>query len=178
MGLDMYLTKKIYVGGNYKHNKITGSVNILKDGKPLAVDLSKVTYIEESAIYWRKANAIHNWFVSEVQDGFDECMPHWVSFKQLQSLSELCQKTIDTLKDCQMVDKVVDAGYSSSKGKLTRTVQVYGVDQTDLPISPTSGFFFGSNLIDQYFVEDLEYTIKAIVELDPDAEYEYCSSSW
>jgi len=172
----MYLTKKIYVGGNYEHNKITGSINILKDGKPLAVDLSKLTYIEEEAIYWRKANAIHNWFISEVQDGVDECMPHWVSFKQLESLSKLCQETLDFLSECPIIDKVVDAGWSSSEGQLTKTIQVYDVDLEDLPIVPTSGFFFGSSHIDEWFVEDLEYTIKSIAELDPNAEYEYCSS--
>ena len=28
MGLDMYLTKKKYIGGNYSHRKVTGSVKI------------------------------------------------------------------------------------------------------------------------------------------------------
>jgi len=176
MGLDMYLTKKIYVGGNYQHNKVTGSIDILKDGKPLAVNLSKVTYIGEHVIYWRKANAIHNWFVSEVQNGVDECMPHWVSFTQLQSLSNLCQKTLNFLTNCSMIDKEVNVGWSSSKGQLTETIQVYDVEPGDLPIAPITGFFFGSSIIDEGFVHDLEYTIKSISELDPNAEYEYCSS--
>ena len=44
MGLDMYLTKKIYVGANYEHNKVTGRITIKKDGEPVKVNLKKVTY--------------------------------------------------------------------------------------------------------------------------------------
>jgi hypothetical protein len=29
--------------------------------------------------YWRKANQIHNWFVKNVQNGQDNCMPYEVS---------------------------------------------------------------------------------------------------
>lgn len=55
----MYLTKQIYIGGNCEHNEVAGSINITKHGKPVSIDLSKLMYIQEEAIYWRKANAIH-----------------------------------------------------------------------------------------------------------------------
>jgi hypothetical protein len=174
MGLDMTLTKTIYIGGDYQHNKVTGSINILQDGKPIKVDLEKVTYIQEKAIYWRKANAIHSWFVSEVQDGEDECRPHDVSFKQLTELSTLCQRTIDQLQTVKMVQKEVpDHVHNSLK---TMTVEMYDITPEELQISPTSGFFFGSSDIDEGFVKYLQHTIDSIAELDPTADYEYCSS--
>ena len=36
--------------------------------------------------YWRKANAVHNWFVDNVQDGNDGCKHYWVSKEDLQKL--------------------------------------------------------------------------------------------
>lgn len=79
MGLDMYLTKKIYIGGNYEWNKVEGIVDIKKDNKQIPIDLSKVTYIDEQVAYWRKANAIHKWFVDNVQEGNDNCQSYYVS---------------------------------------------------------------------------------------------------
>ena len=38
---------------------------------------------------WRKFNALHKWFVDNVQNGVDECIPHVVSEDQLYSVIEL-----------------------------------------------------------------------------------------
>ena len=98
MGLDMFLRKKTYIGGNYEHNKITGSIDLYRDGKKINIDLSKVVEIEEEGIYWRKANAIHAWFVDNVQDGEDECNEYYVSYEKLKELRDLCLKVIKEKK--------------------------------------------------------------------------------
>lgn len=36
--------------------------------------------------YWRKANAVHSWFVRNVQEGIDNCKTYWVSREQLREL--------------------------------------------------------------------------------------------
>jgi len=69
----MYLRKKVYVGANYEHNKVTGTIDLHKAGKPLSIPLNKVVTIELDYAYWRKANQIHNWFVENVKDGVDNC---------------------------------------------------------------------------------------------------------
>ena len=38
MGLDMYLTKKVYVGANYEHRNVTGKINIKVGDKKLNID--------------------------------------------------------------------------------------------------------------------------------------------
>jgi len=96
MGLDMYLTKRVYVGGNYEHNKIEGKIEITRQGEALKVDLKKVTSIIEEAGYWRKANAIHKWFVDNVQDGVDNCSEYYVDFSQLEELKSLCEEVLKT----------------------------------------------------------------------------------
>ena len=63
MGLDMYLTKRTWVGLNYEHNRETG--------------------------YWRKANHIHQWFVENIQDGNDDCREYYVPRERLKELLEI-----------------------------------------------------------------------------------------
>ena len=98
MGLDMYLSRKIYIGAEYKHRKVTGIIDIKVDGKPVKINFDKVSYIEERAAYWRKANQIHQWFVSNVQNGDDNCGRYDVSRQQLQELVDLCQTVLKTVK--------------------------------------------------------------------------------
>ena len=61
MGLDMYLSRR------------------LKDNT------------EHEVMYWRKANAIHKWFVDNVQGGEDDCREYPVSNDQLIELRDTCK---------------------------------------------------------------------------------------
>lgn len=38
--------------------------------------------------YWRKFNALHAWFVENIQKGIDKCEPHIVPIEELQKLYE------------------------------------------------------------------------------------------
>ena len=94
MGLDMYLYKKVYVGANYEHNQISGTLALKRREEPIEIDLQKVIYITESVAYWRKANQIHYWFVKNVQYGEDDCKPYIVYGEKLLELVELCKKVL------------------------------------------------------------------------------------
>ena len=52
-------------------------------------------YIFEQVGYWRKANAVHKWFVDNVQDGRDDGEEYELDFRQLEELKEIC---LDILK--------------------------------------------------------------------------------
>jgi hypothetical protein len=180
MGLDMYLNKHVYVGAEYEHRKVTGTIDIKIDGKPLAINFDNVSYIVERAGYWRKANAIHKWFVANVQNGEDDCQDYNVDASQLKELLGLVNKVLDSSK---LVDSVIANGYTFKDGVETpnfeagKIVENPEVAQELLPAS--SGFFFGSTDYDQWYIEDLKLT-KTILEkalTDEDAEY-YYSSSW
>lgn len=135
MGLDMYLTKQIYVGAKWEHRKVTGRVSIKVDGVRLPVTFKKISYIIEEAIYWRKANAIHRWFVDNCQDGTDECQKTYVSRENLAKLLDVCKR----VKKNHVL-----------AGELLPT---------------QNGFFFGSTEYDEWYWEDINYTIKAITNL-------------
>lgn len=82
--------------------------------------------------YWRKANAIHGWIVKNVQNGVDECQESYFSREKMEELLETCKKTLADLPN---------AG--------------------DL-LPPTSGFFFGSMEMDEFYAQDLKHTIEIL----------------
>jgi hypothetical protein len=99
MGLDMYLTAKKYLWSD-EDKELSAKINELVGVK---ADMENrwngsslvVKQIEVDAMYWRKANAIHGWFVRRCQDGKDECQESYVSREQLQELVELCHEALD-----------------------------------------------------------------------------------
>jgi len=96
--------------------------------------------VREEVGYWRKANAIHQWFVENVQGGEDDCSAYFVSE--------------DDLKELLRLTKLALVAYEAGE---------FDVCSELLP--PTSGFFFGSTEIDEYYKEDLETTIKTLEEV-------------
>ena len=94
MGLDMYLWREIYVGAEYTHRGVTGSIELNYQGTRLPVNFKKVSTITEEAMYWRKANAIHNWFVEHVQHG----RKYWVAVETLIELRKTIKKVLQNHK--------------------------------------------------------------------------------
>lgn len=181
MGLDMYLTRKVYIGANYEHNKVTGTIALQKDGKDIPVELNKVKYIEEDAAYWRKANSIHNWFVETVQDGEDDCKEYYVDKEQLKELVEICNKVIKSLEKSGKKTIQVETGWTSS-GKTYGDSEVFTDTSLAEELLPTqSGFFFGGTDYNIWYLEELKNTVEQltpIIEKEGDfAEY-YYQASW
>ena len=150
MGLDMYLDKRTYVK-RWEHIEETKQykVEVTRGGEPTNIDPNKVKYIIEEAGYWRKANAIHKWFVDNCQDGVDDCRDAYVEFNQLQTLLDLCRIVI--------IDK----------------------SKAEQLLPSTSGFFFGNTEYDEWYYNDIQNTIEILEKAleDEDGDY-YYSSSW
>ena len=150
MGLDMYLDKRTYVKQwDHIEEAKQYKVEVTRGGEPTNIDPKKVKYIIEEAGYWRKANAIHKWFVDNCQDGVDDCRDAYVGFKELQTLLDLCRIVI--------IDK----------------------SKAEQLLPSTSGFFFGNTEYDEWYYKDIENTIEILEKAleDKDGEY-YYSSSW
>ena len=147
MGLDMYLTKKIYIGAPWEHRKVKAAVKISVGENKIAINPKKISYIEEEVVTWRKANQIHAWFVENVQKGVDDCATYQVSKELLEQLKELCLKAKE--------------------------------DKNPNLLPPFDGFFFGSTEIDDGYWQDIDQTIKNLVDLEDRFEvtYQY-QSSW
>lgn len=82
MGLDMYINRTNRTDHSIEElGAIDNDWNITPESPEAApflplreYEYSKGVYsIFHEVAYWRKFNALHNWFVSRVQDGVDEC---------------------------------------------------------------------------------------------------------
>jgi hypothetical protein len=156
MGLDMYLYARQFVSasswaGEKESSKIKEVANMMNGNNFLMEDSLQFAEIKLQVAYWRKANAIHKYFVDQCAGGKDECQDTYVEREQLQDLLNRC-KTI--LED------------HSKAGEL---------------LPSRSGFFFGSTDYDEWYFYDLEQTVPVLEKILKDApidwEFEY-QASW
>lgn len=75
MGLDMYLIKNMSIEPS----------QVLD----MKIPQGAYTKVEYTAVYWRKCNAVHRWFVDNVQNGNDDCGTYEVSRHKLQELVDI-----------------------------------------------------------------------------------------
>lgn len=161
MGLDMYLSAEHRLFSLRDNNGLARAVNaavnqhLEEQGSAFragTINNGVGSCVRVDAAYWRKANAIHKWFVDNVQDGTDDCERYYVSREQLADLAKLCAVEI----------KAYDNG---SPGEFLPTMD---------------GFFFGSTNYDEWYRNDLEETIRMIenaLQLPEGWEF-YYQSSW
>lgn len=101
--------------------------------------------------YWRKFNALHNWFVKYVQDGVDEC-----------------QRSRPLTK--QDIERIIYVLEAVNKDPV--------VGKELLPTS--SGFFFGDTGYGEYYMEDVRESIPVFKKLLDIVEKKniYYQASW
>lgn len=151
-----------------------GKVDIvINEGKEyeerINLPVKKVSSVYEHIAYWRKANQIHHWFTKNEEDDREV----EIAGKDILDLVEVCKKVLASLEKQKLVKKTIEA----YNGKLVE-VELYEYDdlaQEFLP--PQEGFFFGSYIIDKWYKQDLEDTIKMLEgNIDPDGWYRYTAS--
>lgn len=155
MGLDMYLEARKFVAGwDFKPEEEREMFRQIVDTVGMDdVHDERFATVSVNVAYWRKANAIHDWFVREVQGGEDDCKSYHVSREQIMELEKLCRR-------------VMNSGDPELAGELLPTA---------------SGFFFGQTDYDQYYFEQIEWTAERLAELLaklPEDVDLYYQSSW
>lgn len=154
MGLDMYLTAKLFLS-EYDEEQKDLKERIERMFFKLGLKVEKVEFEIHT---WRKANAIHHWFVERVQNGNDDCRQYYVSFNMLEELS----KIINEILEAEGEERIKIA-------------------QRELPTQ--SGFFFGTTDYDYFYFEDLRETKETLDRIMNNKEkYAYLEyyyeSSW
>ena len=140
MGLDMYILKGNKADWEAYQN---GNNEAFYDGA-------------EEVAYWRKANAIHGWFVENVQGGIDDCGFYKISEENLITLLDAIKLTIE---------KYINEGF----------------EEASKVLAPISGFFFGpthdKEWYREYLIETSDILRNLINNWDDNAVYCY-HSSW
>lgn len=127
MGLDMYIMAKKFIWTEEQKEKEQDIFKLFPEMKGF-----EFQRIEFEVAYWRKANMIHNWFVTNIQKEKDDCGDYDISKKDLESLKSDC---LQVLKDKKLASEVLE----------TKT-----------------GFFYGSQDYDEYYFEELQRTVEII----------------
>ena len=164
MGLDMYLylrKRNYYCGGDWRSDEDKKKAKYPKELVEFEKEIKDVNFpsiydTKEYQIgYWRKANAVHGWFVENCADGVDDCRDIYVSREKAKDLLTLCDKVL--------------ADHSKAS--------------EELPTQ--EGFFFGSQKYDEWYFEDIEYTqhilekVLAFLETKEGKEYDIIyHASW
>lgn len=149
MGLDMYMRRKTYVGNHHKDankDKLT-----ITGPNPTNIKSERISEITESVAYWRKANAIHRWFVQNVQGGIDDCREYDVTKDQLRELLAIVTKIVDDPNVASFVLPTQD------------------------------GFFFGDTNYDDFYLDDIKETKRMLTDIlaeDTGGVYYTYQSSW
>ena len=174
MGLDMYLTKKTYIGNQYKKPE-----EQIKLGLPDIKD-ERLSEITERVMYWRKANAIHKWFVENVQDGEDDCGEHYVERESLKKLIDI----LDTIiKGSKTKKSKIQVGTSYQNGQEKPIMEdgelITNPELAQKLLPCEGGFFFGGTEYDSYYLDECKRTLKELNELVKEAGGDfYYTSSW
>lgn len=160
MGLDMYLyAKKSYSSASWSGEEEKESVKTVAKMMnaesllfPGENDLQSAQLKLEIA-YWRKANAIHKYFVDTCADGKDECQEIYVEKENLQELLSRCKEVLENRDSASEI------------------------------LPSQSGFFFGSTEYDDWYFEDLERTVKilekVISQVEAHSDWDiYYRASW
>jgi hypothetical protein len=157
MGLDMFLSAEKYISG-WDHNKDEAKASFAKILEAAGLDSEDIACgspsgtLSLNVMYWRKANAIHNWFVQNIQNGKDDCGRYSVKREQLTLLKNTCEEVI---KNKEL----------AVKGLPTK-----------------SGFFFGNTDYDEGYMQDVQETADGIGKLLMDPKFMnwrfHYQSSW
>ena len=141
MGLDMYLEARKFVSGyNFEPIDEQNSYENLLDAvglskSDLSPEASPFIYLNVNVAYWRKVNAVHSWFVENVQGGEDNCQRADVSREQLAELLDVC--------------KQVQADH----------------DKAEELLSTQGGFFFGDTTFDEWYFQGVDSTIDQLTKI-------------
>lgn len=124
----MYVTAKRYLS-EYGDNGDQEKIAAIQKHFPEMAGLGCVQQVEVESMYWRKANAIHRWFVDNVQDGKDNCQESYLDSKDLYALQSAC---VAVLKDPSQAETLLPA---------------------------RNGFFFGGIDYDEGYMDDVRRTL-------------------
>lgn len=140
MGLDMYLTAILDI-----------SDSKIADLQTIFPEVERIESVNTTIGYWRKANAIHAWFVKNVQHGEDDCRLYNVYKDDIISLLDLVNDVIDKKQTPEQA------------------------------LPTTAGFFFGDTSYNEDYFQELDHTKKilehALKLTENDWRFKY-QSSW
>lgn len=183
MGLDMYLYASVYKSWSSWRGE-EQIINYPQELKKLEEMNKKQNFLSVESKYqvgyWRKFNALHNYIVCHFAYGEDNCQEIYLSGEMLEQILNVCKVVLEDLKTCPKTQKEINCGWSNGK-PIFETIEVFESEKALKLLPPSTGCFFGSQNIDQWYKQDLEYTVELLEEclkVDESRIEFYYQASW
>ena len=175
MGLDMYLMAQKYESrstwrfeeGHYK--EIGEGINqIVKEFYPEDLQKIGLKHIKDNFLskqtryqigYWRKFNALQTFFQKRVESDYELCHGIYVHEDTIKDLISRFNKILKDIKTCETGEIQYCNGWANGE-KTYATAKVYKSEVAKDLLPPGAGFFYGSQEIDEWYVEDIKYSLK------------------
>lgn len=145
MGLDMYLSAKRYLFSFNEHDKALADKI---DAEVGLNSLGRTKEISREAFYWRKAWAIHHWFVMNAQYGEDDCKEYWVERNKLGELLDILKKVDENpslAEDILPLQADDDQGKEWELEQVRRTIPALDKLLTDENLKEHWDFYYQSS---------------------------------
>ena len=90
MGLDIYLSKKTFIGAMFRSSEGNGTINITKHGKQIPIKLQRVSYVIEDIYHGNKTHWLHSWLNHELPEMLGNAEEREIDCDVMDRLHRVC----------------------------------------------------------------------------------------
>ena len=90
MGLDIYFSKKTFIGAMFNSRGISGSISLFKRGKKIPLELRRVSYVIEDIYHGSKTHWLHHWLEIELPESLGNAEDQEISEDLMDRLHDVC----------------------------------------------------------------------------------------
>ena len=90
MGLDIYLSKKTFIGAMFSSSEVGGIISLTKKGVPIPIKTERLVYVEEDIYHGSKTYWLQEWLNHELPDGLPNTGEQEIGDDILARLHEAC----------------------------------------------------------------------------------------
>ena len=94
MGLDIYFSKKTFIGAMFKSSEVNGTILLTRRGKPIPIRPERVTYVEEDVYHGRKTCWLLDWLNHELPEALTGTGEQEIDDNVVDRLHQVCTEVL------------------------------------------------------------------------------------
>ena len=94
MGLDIYISKKTFIGAMFHASGVNGIISLTKRGKQIPIKLQRVAYVIEDIYHGSKTHWLHNWLNRELPEELMNAKECEISEDVMDRLHRVCNEIL------------------------------------------------------------------------------------
>ena len=94
MGLDIYISKKTFIGAMFHASGVSGIISLTKRGKQIPIKLQRVAYVIEDIYHGSKTYWLHNWLNRELPEELMNAKECEISEDVMDRLHRVCNEIL------------------------------------------------------------------------------------